>query len=111
MKPLVDLSQQRCFHHAQREAAARCPECQRFYCRECITEHEERVLCANCLKKVLHPPLKERPWFVATLNTMQLIFGLSVLWMLFYLLGATLLSIDSSVHEGTVWKEKWLDLE
>ncbi len=111
MKPLVDLSQQRCFHHAQREAAARCPECKRFYCRECITEHEERVLCATCLKKVLHPRLQERSWFIVGVRSLQILIGFTVVWMFFYLVGETLLSIDSSVHEGTVWKEKWLDLE
>ena len=49
--PLVNLSQQRCFNHTSREAVARCPECGRFFCRECITEHDDRVLCAVCLGK------------------------------------------------------------
>jgi hypothetical protein len=43
------LHQQRCFHHAAREAVARCPSCTRFFCRECIVEHAGRVLCAACL--------------------------------------------------------------
>ena len=46
------LTHQRCFHHSHREAVARCPECRQFYCRECVTEHDYRVICATCLKKI-----------------------------------------------------------
>ncbi len=49
-----DLSGKRCFNHAGREAAARCPGCRRFYCRECVTEHDGRVLCAECLRRRAH---------------------------------------------------------
>jgi len=48
---MQDLTHQRCHHHQFREAAARCPECGRYFCRECITEHADRVLCASCLGK------------------------------------------------------------
>ena len=51
---------QRCFNHAGREAVARCPECGQFFCRECITEHEDRVLCSACLKKLTRRPLARR---------------------------------------------------
>ncbi|MCI0613826.1 rhomboid family protein, partial [bacterium] len=40
------ISKQRCFFHSQREAVVRCPECGRYYCRECVTEHLDRLLCA-----------------------------------------------------------------
>jgi hypothetical protein len=30
-----------------------------------------------------------------------------VSWLFFYLFGATLLSIPSSYHEGTVWIDRW----
>ena len=43
------LARQRCWTHAQREAVSRCPECRRFYCRECVTEHDGRLLCVRCL--------------------------------------------------------------
>src|SRR5580658_5639715 len=41
--------QQRCWNHEAREAACRCPACGRSYCRECVSEHEGRLLCAACL--------------------------------------------------------------
>ena len=28
---------------------SRCPSCKRFYCRECVTEHDGRLLCVQCL--------------------------------------------------------------
>lgn len=44
--------QQRCWNHEAREAACRCPACGRSYCRECVSEHEGRLLCAACLSEV-----------------------------------------------------------
>jgi hypothetical protein len=44
--------QQRCWNHEAREAACRCPACGRSYCRECVSEHEGRLLCAACLSRV-----------------------------------------------------------
>ena len=43
------LVHQRCLHHTDREAASRCPSCRMFFCRECVTEHNGRVLCRKCL--------------------------------------------------------------
>ena len=32
-----------------REAVARCPQCHRTFCRECICDHEGKALCSDCL--------------------------------------------------------------
>jgi len=48
---IVSVSGQRCWNHGVRMAAGRCPACQFFYCRECITEHDGRMLCAGCVQK------------------------------------------------------------
>jgi len=104
-----NLIHQRCFNHALREAAARCPECGHFYCRECITEHEDRVICATCLGKLAAPRLTERRAFIGIVRTAQLLIGLFTTCLFFYLCGRVLLSIDSSVHEGTIWKGRWVD--
>ncbi len=104
---MASLAYQRCFNHALREAAARCPTCGRFFCRECITEHEGRVLCALCLKAT-----KERP-FVARMawitRALQLIAGVLLAWLFFFWFGLALLSIDSSFHNGSIWKTNWLE--
>lgn len=44
--------QQRCWNHDAREAACRCPACGRSYCRECVSEHAGRLLCAACLGRI-----------------------------------------------------------
>jgi hypothetical protein len=106
---MLSLSHQRCFNHLLREAAARCPECGHFYCRECITEHDDRVICAACIKRLAKVPFTRRSGFVAVLRTVQVLAGVFVLWLFFYLVGQTLLSVPSSFHDGTVWKPKWID--
>ena len=61
------LAHQRCFHHSLREAVARCPECRQFYCRECVTEHDDRMFCAACLRKrsvVAAPARRSFAWAV-----------------------------------------------
>lgn len=98
-----DIAHQRCFNHAGREAVARCPGCNRYYCRECVTEHEGRVLCAACIAqektRAGGPPHRRLIWQVA-----QFLLALLVLWGFFYALGQGLLALPSSFHEGTVWQ-------
>jgi hypothetical protein len=48
---IISVSGQRCSNHAARTAACRCPACHFFYCRECVTEHDGRMLCAACVRK------------------------------------------------------------
>lgn len=102
-----DIVNERCFIHVRREAVAVCPECRRFYCRECITEHEDRVICASCLKKKLPAPDRKRFQFINLLRMVQGIAGIMILWMFFYFIGQILVSTPSSFHEGTVWKSAW----
>ena len=104
---MQDLTHQRCHHHQLREAAAKCPECGRFFCRECITEHADKVLCASCLGNKLEPD-------EAGLSRLQWLFrlghffsGLILLYLLFYYLAQFLLAFPSSFHEGTLWHSGW----
>ena len=105
---MPSLTHQRCFNHARREAVGRCPECARFYCRECVTEHDDRLLCASCLKKLAPRPLTESRLFLATLRACQCVLSLLAAWTFFYYVGQVLLRIPSSFHEGTIWKSPGL---
>jgi hypothetical protein len=105
------LAHQRCFNHAAREAAARCPECRRFFCRECITEHDDRVLCAACLRKTAHEPLTKRLAFGKLSRLAQCAIGILLAWFFFLLIGNCLLQLPTSFHEGTLWKVHWIDKE
>jgi hypothetical protein len=103
------LAQQRCFNHATREAAARCPECQHFFCRECVTEHDDRVLCAACLKRLAPQALARRIGFAQILGLGQCALGLLVAWYIFFLAGLGLSKLPDSFHEGTLWQAHWID--
>lgn len=96
------LGAQRCSNHAGREAAARCPECGRFFCRECVTEHEGRVLCSGCLAKTQGAGTAGRGRGILG-KTAALVVSVTALWLLFYVLGRGLLLLPSSFHEGTMW--------
>ena len=77
MQNLVD---QRCFNHHLREAVARCPECTHFFCRECITEHDDRIICAACLRKLARKPSSDRRGFAGLLRFTQFVLGLAAAW-------------------------------
>jgi hypothetical protein len=104
---MASLAYQRCFNHAAREAAARCPMCGRFFCRECITEHEGRVLCALCLKATEKKPFAARMAWLRW--AVPLGMGLIVAWLFFFWFGLALLSMDSSFHNGSMWTANWLE--
>jgi len=100
----IDIAHQRCFNHADREAVARCPECGRYYCRECVTEHEDRVLCAACIAEIADNAETAKHRFAFVSGLVQFALALLVLWGFFYALGQGLLALPSSFHEGTVWQ-------
>ena len=90
----------RCLLHPHRESVARCPECHQAYCRECITEHDGRVMCASCLRQLTRG-LERKPLRLGGLwRPFQVTFGIVVAWLLFFLLGHFLLQIPSEWHEG-----------
>ncbi len=100
----VSLAEQRCLRHAAREAVARCPECGHSFCRECIAEHDDRVLCADCLTRILRK-VEKRGSIMARLGTALLgVIGIACAWFFFYCLGESLARMPVSFHDGTVWE-------
>ena len=108
---MANLAQQRCFNHAEREAVARCPECGRYFCRECITEHDDRVVCSACLRQLARKPLLQRKGFVGLARVGQCLLGLVAAWFFFYLVGEGLVSLPTAFHEGTLWQVNWWNEE
>ncbi len=102
-----DLIRQRCFNHATREAVAICLECRHCFCRECITEHQDRVVCAACLSKLVSKKKEPSAKMSLVLNTFLFLGALMILWFSFYALGQFLLKLPASFHEGTLWKNLW----
>ncbi len=111
---MQDLARQRCFNHSGREAVAICLDCNNLFCRECITEHEDRVICANCLSNLKAFDTQKKNRFAFFRPVLRLLFGtflflgsLTFLWLCFFYLGQFLLEMPSSFHEGTLWQNLW----
>jgi hypothetical protein len=96
---------QRCVRHPEREAAARCLECGRFFCRECVSEHDDRVLCASCLAAGLRVHVHDRSRFRHLGRGLLAALSICVAWWFFDLVGRGLMRLPSSVHEGTIWEK------
>jgi hypothetical protein len=94
----MTLSLERCFNHPAREAVARCPECGRHFCRECVSEHEDRLLCAFCINRLLAGAGRRRRPFAGVAGVLQATVGFLFLWLSYYLLGRLLIAIPSSFH-------------
>jgi hypothetical protein len=100
----MNIARERCFNHASREAVARCPECGRYFCRECIGEYEDRAICAFCLKRLSAKPAR-RHHLAALVRLAQVFAGILLLWSSFYLLGNMLLRIPSTYHTISIGQE------
>jgi hypothetical protein len=85
--------------HAHREAAVRCPGCRRFYCRECVTEHLGRMMCAPCVARAEMPP--ERREASMAMWSILSVTGLFLAWMVFYYFGMTLARVPSTFFGST----------
>ena len=95
---------QQCWNHEAREAVCRCPECAHSYCRECVTEHEARLLCAACLRKVLTGAgLKRHKRRVPAL--VLLATGLLLSWVLFLAVAGGI-SEFSARMEQAAWQNR-----
>ncbi len=100
------LAQQHCLNHANREAAAQCLECRHFFCRECVTEHDDRLLCAVCLGKISKAAGPRRHPFRALSRAGVTLAGLLTATLFFYWMGQILLMIPTEFHDGSVWSAK-----
>jgi hypothetical protein len=81
----------------------RCPNCAKYYCRECVTEHEDRLICAACLR-VLAAARPEKRGFGRAAGVLTALTGLLLAWLFFYYAGRVLILVPSAVHEGTEWQ-------
>lgn len=99
-----DLEYRRCAHHGEREAVARCPRCDRFFCRECIAEHAGRVLCAGCLAASDHRDGRRPALLGGLVPVLQFMLGILLIWGCFFYLGQVLMAIPAEFHEGTIWQ-------
>jgi hypothetical protein len=87
------LLHQRCWNHELREAVCRCPGCSRHFCRECVTEHQSRLLCAACLRAVVRAGPARRHSSRALFAPLAAVAGVVLSWLIFYVGGEILMEI------------------
>lgn len=92
------LLQQRCVQHPTREAAAKCPICARFFCRECVTEQDGRMACTGCVAATQKPIDRGRSSMI--LLAMGSGGGLLLAWLVFYYAGMWLAQVPDSFYRG-----------
>jgi hypothetical protein len=103
----LDLPDLQCTRHAGRPAAARCPQCRRFFCRECVAEHRGRLLCAECLDDATRSIAPSQPgWGQALGKGLALIFALTLVWMFWSWAGWQLARWQHATHEGALWQDR-----
>ncbi|HVU38793.1 MAG TPA: hypothetical protein VHC95_10695 [Opitutales bacterium] len=103
---MSSLLHQRCFNHASREAVARCPSCGHFFCRECITEHDDRVICAACLVKITQAAPARRRVLAALRRGACAALGVLVAWFFFYALAQVLLQTPTPTHSSATYQSR-----
>lgn len=97
----MKLAARRCLLHSHREAAVRCPVCREYFCRQCVTEHDNRFVCASCLRELVGKrtaPQRSLAWLMLPF---RLSFGFLLAWVVFYVIGRLLSFVPPSVQDGS----------
>ena len=107
----IRVAAEKCWNHSAREAIARCPECGHSYCRECVVEHDDRLICAGCLAKMASAAATpKRQWSIQAASRLTgAVLGLLVAWFVFFSLGRMLLSVPDRFHADTLWNRAFSD--
>ena len=102
----MTLSKLHCFNHSLREAVARCLECNRYFCRECIIEHKERVICAECLERINAQEEKKDSIYLSIITrTIATFITIFILWFTYYAIGEQLQKIPTFFQKGRLFEE------
>lgn len=92
MSSAAGFYRQRCFHHEAREAVCRCLGCSHSFCRECVVDHDGRLMCASCLQARSGPAAA--PSRMRSLRSLVYAFaGVLAAWIFFYTAGRVVVSI------------------
>jgi len=82
----------------------RCLECRRYFCRECATEHEERLLCAECIKRLSAKRAGKGGRLAWVKGALAGALGLLLAWLFFYAIGQVLVQIPDARDEGAAYQ-------
>jgi hypothetical protein len=96
---MTQFGQQRCFVHPSREAVALCLECRRAFCRECVVDHDGRLICAACLARLRAPVARGNRALRQLFSAATAVLAILLCWILFYMAGR-LLMLEAPAHHG-----------
>lgn len=97
--------QQRCWNHEAREAVCRCPECGRSFCRECVSEHQARLLCALCLSKAAHTSAVKVSLKRRMAPAAMVLVGLLLAWTVLFSAGESLIILAERAEQNS-WQSR-----
>lgn len=99
------LLQQRCWNHEAREAVCRCPSCGRSFCRECVTEHESRLLCAACLRQTARAAGERSGTLRRMAPALMTFTGIILAWAIFFGAAESVITITER-SERMSWENR-----
>ena len=97
--------QQRCWNHEGREAVCRCPDCGRSFCRECVSEHEARLLCAACLARAAQTAPRRSNSLRRLAPAAMLLAGLLIAWIVLFGAGESLIILAGRAEQNQ-WQNR-----
>jgi len=97
--------QQRCWNHESREAVCRCLQCGRSFCRECVTEHESRFLCAACLRHTAHAKAAGPSVLRRMAPALMTAAGIVLAWAIFFGAAESIITITERT-ERMAWQNR-----
>jgi len=96
---------ERCWNHEAREAGCRCPSCGRSFCRECVTEHEDRLLCATCLRNTASAATARSGRLRRMAPALMTAAGLMLAWAIFFGAAESIITITER-SERMSWENR-----
>ena len=99
------LLENRCWNHEAREAVCRCLQCARSFCRECVTEHESRLLCAACLAGAAQAATPRRGRLRRMAAAGLTLAGVVLAWAVFFAAADRLITLKER-SDRVVWQDR-----
>ena len=87
------LEAQLCWNHESREAVCRCLGCHRSFCRECVTEHQGRFLCAVCFAAAVPVKTHRSGAIRKAAPTVLIGAGLLLAWLAYLTFGQSVIGM------------------